>query len=208
MLMSFGPPRRKPPGHTTTVSVTKKRYLPAPPASLSTPEEDAQVFQVDSPRDRPKMTRSKESIILWITISACIVWLSVLTFVAVSHRLEGAVGDNMGAEKKIVPIFETRTVRKHVKHVIPFNIIPDANSNGRIQTLSNLNFTFDRLLHYNVCCFQQLYFVCRTSLGMKNLGVDAYLTSEQAVIVHVLHPDMVGARCELRITCKLQEFAT
>ena len=64
--------------------------------------------------------------------------------------------------------------------------------------IPNLTLTFERLIRYDVCCTLQAYFVCRSVL--KNIGIEAYVTSERTAIVNIIHTDMIGAKCVLMWT--------
>jgi hypothetical protein len=79
-------------------------------------------------------------------------------------------------------------------HHVAFTLVPAPDSAGKWMKLPpQPELRFERLLHYDVCCFVQAYFLCRSAT--KNLAVEAYVTDAQEVVVHVVHPDMVGARC-------------
>lgn len=83
----------------------------------------------------------------------------------------------------IVPVVE-----KSNKNSVSFNLV---DSLFTTVPLPDLN--FDKLLRYDVCCYQQAYFICRSIT--KNLGVDCYLTKDKTAVVRLFHPDMTGARC-------------
>ena len=129
---------------------------------------------------------SRVFVILFICTFA---WLLTLTML---HIFSGTIPSSSSSSNSIVPIIEKNS-RDTLKFEIPFTLQADANSNGRIMTLPVTNLTFERLIRYDVCCTHQAYFVCRSVL--KNVGVDAYLTSEKNVVIIIIHPDMVGARC-------------
>jgi hypothetical protein len=96
----------------------------------------------------------------------------------------------------IAPVIE-RNARDTLKFEVPFTLQLSDN-NSRTMTLPLQNLTFERLIRYDVCCAHQAYFVCRSVL--KNIGVEAYLTSEKNAVILLIHPDMVGARCVIMWT--------
>lgn len=78
---------------------------------------------------------------------------------------------------------------------IPFNLVPDNESNGRLMTLSVPQLTFSKLLKYDVCCKKGPLYACRAV--SKNVGVEGYISEDGKATMHINHPDMVGARCTL-----------
>ena len=178
------------------------------------------VFQVDSPRAKPFGMRFRP---WWEYVFAgvCIVWLIVLTalhvfggggggggsaaasgpsFAPPPAGASAPAGGGGGGASPIIPVIEKNGGNSdYMKFTHPFTLQPDANTNEKIQTLTNLDILFDQVILYDVCCMHQVYFVCRTS-NVKNIGVDAYLTSNKSAMVMIIHPDMVGARCVLMWT--------
>ena len=160
-------------------------------------EEEQNVFHIDKVHNKPTCTRGKEVYILVGAICMALIWLIVLTvYVAVWHSPLPSP-PAAGTATKIQPILESSSIKRHFK--FPFTLQPDDGSNGRIQTLQIVaeHFTVENVLTYDVCCANVSFFVCRTSAGIKNIGVDAYLSGERSLIVNIIHPDMVGAKCNL-----------
>lgn len=116
-------------------------------------------------------------------------WLLTLTLLHVFSTQTSVVS-------AIVPVIE-RNTRDTLKFEVPFTLQLSDN-NSRTMTLPLQNLTFERLIRYDVCCAHQAYFVCRSVL--KNIGVEAYLTSEKNAVILLIHPDMVGARCVIMWT--------
>lgn len=123
-------------------------------------------------------------------------WLSTLTLVHVFSTPPSQTS----VVSAIVPVIE-RNTRDTLKFEVPFTLQPENNNNSRIMTIPLQSLTFERLIRYDVCCTHQAYFVCRSVL--KNIGVEAYLTSEKNAVIVVIHPDMVGARCVIMWTEKI-----
>lgn len=79
---------------------------------------------------------------------------------------------------------------------LPFNLVPDASSTSMTLSLKIYEMEFARLQHYDVCCFRNEEFICRSI--SKTLGVDAYIASSgQSAIIQNIHPEMVGSSCRL-----------
>ena len=104
-------------------------------------------------------------------------------------------------------IFTSRSTTAHTielkrdqnKWEIMFNLIPDDTSTGgRIMTLSLRTMVFDRLQRYDLCCFQQSIYACRSIT--KNVGADCYLTRDKTAVITIGHPELVGARCKIMWT--------
>lgn len=121
-------------------------------------------------------------------------WLLTLTLL---HAFSSNGSGGGGSSSAIVPVIE-RNTRDTLKFEVPFTLQPENNNNSRIMTIPLQSLTFERLIRYDVCCTHQAYFVCRSVL--KNIGVEAYLTSEKNAVIVVIHPDMVGARCVIMWT--------
>ena len=117
----------------------------------------------------------------------CFFWLVLLTVVLVIHFAQRP------GHSRLAPVLEVK--KESSKWHVPFNLVPDNGTNGRIMTLDVRQMNFKQLLRYDVCCQQESYYVCRTV--SKNLGIECYLTRENKAVVHINHPDMVGARCTL-----------
>lgn len=162
---------------------------------------ESAVFQVDSPKTKPFGNRMRP----WtdyVFAVVCVAWLIVLTGL---HVLGGGGGGGGGQAASpvagpLVPVLDSE--KNYIRFTHPFTLQPDANTNDKIQVLTNLQLTLENVIVYDVCCMHQVYFVCRTS-NVKNVGVDAYLTSNKSAMVLIIHPDMVGARCVLRWTEKV-----
>lgn len=91
------------------------------------------------------------------------------------------------------PIFAEK--KEPSKWHIPFNLVPDEDGNGRLMTLKLPQMTFAKLLKYDVCCKKGPLYACRAV--SKNIGVEGYITSDGKALMHIYHPDMVGAQCTL-----------
>lgn len=124
------------------------------------------------------------------------VWLSMLTLFIVYHLLyaaPAAASSLLARADALVPVIEAK--KDHTRWDVPFTLVPDEGSLGRLMTLPLKQLVFDRLVRYDVCCFQQIYFSCRSAT--KNLGVECLIAKDRGALINVLHPDMVGARCVL-----------
>jgi len=89
---------------------------------------------------------------------------------------------------------------------VAFTLVPAPESAGKWMRLGpQPAMRFARLLHYDVCCFAKTAFVCRSAT--RSLAVEAYISDTREVTVHVMHPDMVGARCRLTWTEEEEEAA-
>jgi len=115
-------------------------------------------------------------------------WMTLITVFLVIHTLRGG-----GVSQPLTPVLEVK--KEPSKWHVPFNLVPDNGTNGRLMTMDVRQMNFAQLLRYDVCCQQGHYYVCRTV--SKNLGIECYLTSESKAVMHINHPDMVGARCTL-----------
>jgi len=91
------------------------------------------------------------------------------------------------------PVFAEQ--KDQSKWHVPFNLVPDEESNGRLMTLRVPHMTFSKLLKYDICCKKGPIYVCRAV--SKNVGVEGYFTSDGNAVLHINHPDMVGAQCKL-----------
>jgi len=116
-------------------------------------------------------------------------WLFTLTVFVLFHLAWSATS----LPPPVAPIVELK--KNRVKHTIQFIIVPDPDTGGRLMNISVKKTVFDRLLRYDVCCFVQSYFVCRSVT--RNVGVECFFESSGNVLVQVNHPNMVGARCHL-----------
>lgn len=100
--------------------------------------------------------------------------------------------------------------RRNNNNVVAFNLIPtDGAAKTMKLSLSGSGMNFDRLMHYDVCCYQALVFVCRGVT--KNMAVDCVIEREVDhiyALVLVNHVDMVGARCKLIWTEDETAFTT
>lgn len=123
------------------------------------------------------------------------VWLCLLTLFIVYHLVFAAATSTSrgAAAAALVPVIEAK--KDHTRWDVPFTIVPDEGSSGRLMTLPLKQLVFDRLVRYDVCCFQQSYFVCRAAT--KNIGVECLIAKDRGALINVVHPDMVGARCVL-----------
>lgn len=84
--------------------------------------------------------------------------------------------------------------------VVAFNLIPtDKAAKTMKLSLRGTGIAFERLVHYDVCCYQARVFVCRGVT--KNMAVDCVIERDEGSAVYALvlvnHVDMVGARCKL-----------
>lgn len=157
-------------------------------------EEEQNVFHIDKLHSKPACSRGKEVYILIGAICMSLIWLVVLTiYVAIHAPPPQAAAPTV--EAKIQPILEQ--TKKHFK--FPFTLQPDENTSGRIQTVQivSSNFAMENVLMYDLCCTNASFLVCRTLTGIKNIGVDGYLNGPNSLIVSIIHPDMVGAKCNL-----------
>lgn len=176
----------------------KKRFVPnAAPAPIhqeqqEDEEEEDGDFLPSSPRKLyrlPVVSRSP-SWTIWILIA----WLLMLTLFVLFHFFFSAPLPSSAA-----PIVELK--KNRVKHTVQFILVPDADTGGRLMNMSLKKVVFDRLLRYDVCCFVQTYFVCRSVT--RNVGVECYFAQDGTVVVEVNHPNMVGAKCHLIWTEKI-----
>lgn len=126
-----------------------------------------------------------------------VTWLALISVIVVWHFVYCSLGTVVSSP--MVPVIETK--KDQIKREVNFNLVPSKEvGSGRIMNLSLPDIEFERVLRYDVCCFQKAYFACRSIT--KNLGVDCYLTNEKMAVIQVFHPDMVGARCTLMWTEK------
>lgn len=169
---SKGPPRIP-----TTTGGPRKSH-----PRLGTLEDESQQPQQEY-TSQPSIPSARRSRIL---LYLCLTWLAALTFVFVARML-------WVPPPPPPPIFSER--KDQSKWRVPFTLVPDAESNGRIMTLRITQLNFSQVLRYDVCCRKGNFYVCRAV--SKNLGVDCYLTSENSAVFYINHPDMVGARCTL-----------
>lgn len=151
----------------------QKPSKPAPPSPQDMDHEDEKVpFHFRQPLDLAK------------TRLIMLVWLGVLT-VAVLFLFIFGSGTASQQQSVITPIVE-----KSNKNSVSFNLLDTI-----FTTVALPDLNFDKLLRYDVCCYQQSYFICRSVT--KNLGVDCYLTKDKTAVVRLFHPDMTGARCTI-----------
>lgn len=163
--------------------------------------ETHHVFRIESPKGKQNVWwchsmgcgsgRIVTIILLFVFTFA---WLLTLTLL---HAFSSSGSGGSSGISAIAPVIE-RNARDTLKFEVPFTLQPENNNNSRIMTIPLQSLTFERLIRYDVCCTHQAYFVCRSVL--KNIGVEAYLTSEKNAVVVVIHPDMVGARCVIMWT--------
>ena len=146
----------------------------------------------------PYTNARKTRILLYLSL----VWLlglSIYVIVGVSIRGEGSndhiVISSGRADIVAPPILEPK--KPPTKWHIPFNLVPDNNvgSSGRIMSLKVPHLNFDRILRYDVCCRKGPYYVCRAV--SKNVGIECYITNENVAVIHIGHPEMIGAACTL-----------
>jgi hypothetical protein len=171
-----------------TSSVPSSSYRPKFPPIY---EEEVQQ-EYESPRQKPHYadtgphTVSRRTTILTYLL---LLWVMGLTFLVVFYWPHAIPTPSLIAG----PVLEIR--KEPSKWHIPFNLIPDNGTNGRIMTMDVAQLNFDMLLRYDVCCKKSHYYVCRTV--SKNLGIEGYLTHDNKAVLHINHPDMVGAQCTL-----------
>jgi len=140
---------------------------------------------------------TREMYLFIVFLCLLVAWLIVLTVLVARPPQTAAV---LGA---ITPILE-RDESRHARFKFSFTLQPDEGS-SRLQTLQITNpddFNLEQVLVYEVCCFHTGLFVCRTMAGVKNIGIDAYFSGAKSLIVHIVHPEMVGAKCNLLWTRK------
>jgi hypothetical protein len=167
--------------------------------------ETHHVFRIESPKGKQNVwwchsmgCGSGRIVTIIILFVLTFVWLLTLTLLHAFSNNSG--GGGSGGVSAIAPVIE-RNARDTLKFEVPFTLQPENNNNSRIMTIPLQSLTFERLIRYDVCCTHQAYFVCRSAL--KNIGVEAYLTSEKNAVIVVIHPDMVGARCVIMWTEKI-----
>ncbi|MBX9636409.1 MAG: hypothetical protein K2Q45_02520 [Nitrosomonas sp.] len=158
--------------------------------------ESAHVFHVDSPREKLHVCNvcgngsgSSKIVLIFILFFCILVWLIILTCLHVFAAT--AAPPNGAPAAAVAPVLDV--ARNTAKYEVPFVLQPDANSNNRIMTLTNLALSFERIIRYDVCCTLQAYFVCRSV--MKNIGIEAYVTTDKTAVVTIIHNDMIGAKC-------------
>jgi hypothetical protein len=155
-----------------------------PPNTLEIEEDDKMYRDPNGPYTNAKCSR----ILLYIMFIWCVV-LSVLCIVLFG-RTSGSVSAPLALP---APIFEKQ--KDQSKWHVPFNLVPDENSNGRIMTLKVSQMNYRKLLKYDICCKKGPIYACRAV--SKNVGVEGYFTSEGKAIIHINHPDMIGSQCTL-----------
>jgi len=147
----------------------------------------------DAPFEDPRHTWTRRWLVLHTAALVGLVLAGALYVMAHGHAPPGA------PPARVTPVLEndagTAVVEGRVApHHVSFTLVPAPDSAGKWMKLAaQPELRFERLLHYDVCCFVQAFFVCRSAT--KNLAVEAYVSETQEVVVHVVHPDMVGARC-------------
>lgn len=134
-------------------------------------------------REGPHTTARKWRILNYVII----VWLVFLTmYIFIVQRPSSST-------PLLPPVLAQ--VKTPSKWHIPFNLVPDADSNGRVMTLTVPSCNFSKLLRYDVCCYTGPYYACRAV--SKTVGIEGYFTQDGKAVMHISHPNMVGARCSL-----------
>jgi hypothetical protein len=149
----------------------KQQQQPTPMPEDSDPDDEKIPFHFRQPMDLAK------------TRLLIVIWLGVVTLGVLFLFIFGS--GTTTVHTSLTPIVE-----KANKNSVSFNLLDTLFTTVPIPDLN-----FDKLLRYDVCCFQQTYFICRSVT--KNLGVDCYLTKEKTAVVRLFHPDMTGARCTI-----------
>ncbi len=175
----------------------KKRPIPAPIQANSHSggedyegEDDIQLAA--SPRKRSIVYKNFRETFSCFSF-AIFVWMCILTLLILYHVVFGGFSSAAAARNGLVPVIEAK--KDQSRYDVPFTLVPDESSKGRVMTLTLKQMVFERLVRYDVCCFQQSYFLCRSTT--KNLGVECLMTKDKTALINVIHPDMVGARCTL-----------
>jgi len=82
-----------------------------------------------------------------------------------------------------------------------FTLIPtDKLGKTMKMSLHRSGMNYEKLLHYDVCCYRGEFFVCRSVT--RNVAVDCIIEKDKSsgklyALILVKHPDMNGARCRL-----------
>jgi hypothetical protein len=141
---------------------------------------------VDSDEEKAPPFHFRHPVDLTKTRLLIIIWLAVITMAVLFLFIFGSGTSALPPP----PLPITPIVEKSNKNSVSFNLLDTL-----VTTVSLPDLNFDKLLRYDVCCYQQTYFICRSIT--KNLGVDCYLTKEKTAVVRLFHPDMTGARCTI-----------
>lgn len=196
-------PGAKPPAPSP--SQPMKKRMPPNKAVVAVEEDDPEDnahFIGDPISPRRKTYRVKEPF-SWVVLGGFI-WLTLITIFVIVHTVFAAptavaVGDSSIVAKAIVPLIEMK--KESNKFDVAFNLVPEEGTKGKLMTLALQQMTFESVIRYDVCCYQSNYYMCRSIT--RNLGVDAYLTKDKTAVIHVIHPDMTGARCTIMWNEKL-----
>lgn len=149
--------------------LNRKPLPPAPPEE----EEEEELVPTTPPRGRRRYN-------LWNAV--WFGWGIVLTFLLVGSYWRATPPQAIligGTERS--------------KWSFGFDIPADAKR-FQFLNLSIPGLNFANLVRYDVCCFLKDTFLCRSSVMMKNLGVEC-IVKGQTVVVFILHSDMAGAKC-------------
>lgn len=217
------PPYQKNPGYTITTTTTTQQQCRTVPHRRRVPGSE-QVDPLDergqtdtllpmhtinndtrdlSPRFKGKPPRRRWWIISklpWINLFA---WLALMiALIVVSTRSSFSSSNETMKDRNVVVVTSSSKGwnQEDGKSVL-FTLIPsDPKGKTMKLPLHNSGMNYDKLLHYDVCCYRDEFFVCRSVT--RNVAVDCILERDKTntrvyALIMVKHPDMNGARCRL-----------
>lgn len=138
---------------------------------------------------------SCEKTLTWINLVSVIV-------LAIAFAIYVGAGSNTNSTTAIGTQKLVAIPAKSSLHEMPFNLVPNDGKPGRgdqmILSLAHYDFHFDRLLNYRVCCFSQGIFVCHVhGLNKERIGITAYLTHDNTMVLNAHGSEIIGATCKL-----------
>ena len=148
---------------------------------------------------RPSNTTTDyKSILTWLNTGG-LVLLAVVFIIYVFTRPVMVSDNSMRAADIAQPASSSITSSRESYTVkeIPFTIVLDEGSLSMNLSLKLIQVDFVNLMFFDICCIvhKQGYFICKTS--SKSLGIDAYITNKESVVVQISNQDLVGSACRL-----------
>jgi len=141
----------------------------------------------DSPRARFRSSSSRCFRYLSVINSFLIVILSIAVIVILATKT-----DNHHHVTKLISKYGGGGEEKQEVYEKKFTLL-----DGLEMTLEVAGLNFSSIKHYDICCYVDNIFVCRSVA--KNVGVDCVIRKGEAdnkvVAVIIIQRDMVGARC-------------
>lgn len=163
---------------------------PKPRRSRRPPPQETQLLE-EPEDDEPPAFLTGKGVIQTRTLSIINLIIAIgLVIVFIVYALTRTNPIEAASEMTVV------VAARGATSTLPFNLVPDVGGTGMSISLKIYQIEFARLQHYDVCCFRNEEFICRSI--SKTLGVDAYIAnSGQIALIQNIHPEMVGSSCRL-----------